>query len=84
MAQGIGIGIDIPRGLTGNAGFPTAFDEILAENGDFIIAESGAYPTYMIVETVTASELLSALELRSSFYENVGGTITILQSFENC
>ena len=50
MAQGIGIGIGIPRGLTGNAGFPTAFDEILAENGDFLIAESGAYTTIMIVE----------------------------------
>ena len=83
MALGIGIGIGIPRGVTGNSGSPTPFDEILAENGNFIIAESGASPTYMIAETVTALQLLSALKLRSSFYENVSGASTILQSFEN-
>ena len=49
MAIGIGIGIGVSE-ITGNAGFPTALDEILAENGDFLIAESGAYPTFMIVE----------------------------------
>tara|TARA_R100001163_G_C5046756_1_gene183987 strand:- start:763 stop:921 length:159 start_codon:yes stop_codon:yes gene_type:complete len=50
MAFGIGIGIGIPSGNTGNAGFPTQFFEILAENGDFLVAESGANPTYLITE----------------------------------
>jgi len=50
MAIGTGIGLSIPRGLTGDAGFPTAFFEILAENGDYLIAEAGANPTYLITE----------------------------------
>jgi|TARA_A100001015_G_scaffold319223_1_gene441467 hypothetical protein len=49
MAIGIGIGIGVSE-ITGNAGFPTQFFEILAENGDFLIAESGANPTYLITE----------------------------------
>ena len=48
MAFGISIGIGIPSGNTGNAGFPTAFDEILAENGDFLISEIDN--KFMIVE----------------------------------
>lgn len=50
MAIGIGIGVGIPRNITGDAGVPTPFFEILAENGDFLIAESGATPTYLITE----------------------------------
>ena len=49
MAIGIGIGIGVSE-ITGDAGFPTQFFEILAENGDFLIAESGANPTYLITE----------------------------------
>ena len=50
MAIGIGIGVGIPRNIAGDAGVPTPFFEILAENGDFLIAESGATPTYLITE----------------------------------
>jgi len=32
MAIGIGIGLSIPRDITGDAGVPTPFFEILAEN----------------------------------------------------
>ena len=49
MAIGIGIGIGVSE-ITGDAGFPTKFFEILAENGDFLIAESGANPIYLITE----------------------------------
>jgi len=49
MAIGIGIGIGVSE-ITGNAGFPTQFFEILAESGDFLIAESGANPTFLITE----------------------------------
>ena len=49
MALGIGIGIGVSE-ITGNAGFPTQFFEILAESGDFLIAESGANPTFLITE----------------------------------
>ena len=85
MALGIGIGIGIPRGVTGNSGSPTPFDEILAENGNFIIAESGASPTYMIVETVTSAvpSLLSLLKSRATYYENVTCTTATLTELEN-
>ncbi len=36
MGIGTGIGNAIPRGITGNAGFPTPFFEILAENETFL------------------------------------------------
>lgn len=49
MAIGIGIGIGVSE-IIGDAGFPTKFFEILAENGDFLIAESGTNPTYLITE----------------------------------
>ena len=50
MGIGTGIGNSIPRGITGNAGFPTQFFEILAESGDFLISESGPNPTFLITE----------------------------------
>ena len=43
MALGIGIGIGIPSGPFGSGGSPTPCFEILAENGDFLISETGAY-----------------------------------------
>jgi hypothetical protein len=43
MAIGISIGIGVPSGPFGDGGDPTPFFEILAENGDFIISETGAY-----------------------------------------
>jgi len=43
MALGISIGIGIPSGPFGDSGDPTPFFEIIAENGDFIISETGAY-----------------------------------------
>lgn len=42
MALGIGIGIGIAA-PTGGGGDPTPFFEVLAENGDFLISESGAF-----------------------------------------
>ncbi len=50
MAIGTGIGLSIPRGITGDAGVPTPFFEILGEKGEFLIAESGTTPTYLITE----------------------------------
>jgi len=50
MAFGIGIGIGIPSGITGDSLDPTIFFEILAENGDFLISESGAATTFLITE----------------------------------
>lgn len=42
MALGIGIGIGIAA-PSGSGGDPTPFFEVLAENGDFLISESGAF-----------------------------------------
>ena len=50
MGIGTGIGNSIPRGITGNAGIPTPFFEIIAENGDFLLAEDGKNPTFLITE----------------------------------
>ena len=50
MGIGTGIGNSIPRGITGNAGVPTRFFEIIAENGDFLLAEDGSNPTFLITE----------------------------------
>ncbi len=48
--MGLGIGIGIPNEVLSSNSSPTEFFEILAESGDFLIAESGATPIFLITE----------------------------------